>query len=91
MCPNSSSAACIIASTSDSCVTSQCTGNTPAPTSDAVSFSAPLMSAATTLAPSRTKIFVDALAMPEPAPVMTATLPSKNPIETPLVLPKPRA
>jgi hypothetical protein len=63
-------------------VTSQWTGTTASPTSDAVSFSAPLMSAATTFAPSRTKIFVDALAMPDPAPVITATLPSSSPITT---------
>ena len=40
------------------------------------------MSAASTLAPSRTNTFVDARAMPEPAPVMTATLPSSSPIRT---------
>jgi hypothetical protein len=39
------------------------------------------MSAATTRAPSRTKTFTDAFAIPEPAPVMTATLPSNSPIE----------
>ena len=41
------------------------------------------MSAATTLAPSRTKTFTDAFAIPDPAPVMTATLPSSSPIERP--------
>ena len=41
------------------------------------------MSAATTLAPSRTNTFTDAFAIPDPAPVMTATLPSSSPIEDP--------
>src|SRR6266576_972250 len=61
-------------------------GNTPAPTSAAVSFCAPLMSAATTCAPSRTKILTVSRAMPEPAPVMTATFPSNMPLEDSLVL-----
>src|SRR5262249_19576333 len=39
----------------------------------------PLKSAATTRAPSRTNTFTEALAMPEPAPVITATLPSSIP------------
>src|SRR6185312_4117917 len=43
----------------------------------------PLMSAATTLAPSRTNAFTDAFAIPDPAPVMTATLPSSIPIRAP--------
>src|SRR3954454_15535443 len=81
--PNSSTAARIVASTSSSFVTSQCTGSTPAPTSAAVSFSAPLMSAATTCAPSRTKIFTAAFAIPEPAPMMTATFPSSSPMSRP--------
>src|SRR5690242_11428742 len=38
------------------------------------------MSAASTLAPSRTNTRVEARAMPEPAPVMTATLPSNSPM-----------
>src|SRR3954471_16714735 len=79
--PNSSTAARIIASTSDSFVTSQCTGSTPSPTWAAVSFSAPLTSAATTRAPSRMNALTDAFAMPEPAPVITATFPSNSPIE----------
>ena len=33
--------------------------------------------------PSRTKTFVEALAIPDPAPVMTATLPSSRPIALP--------
>ena len=78
--PNCSTAAAIMASTSASWVTSQCTGRTSPPTSAAVSCSAPLMSAATTLAPSRTKTLTDALPMPDPAPVITATLPSSSPI-----------
>jgi hypothetical protein len=36
--------------------------------------------AATTRAPSRTKALTEAFAIPEPAPVITATLPSKSPI-----------
>ena len=78
--PNSATAASNIAATSSSLVTSQCTGSTPAPTSAAVCSCAPLMSPATTFAPSATNSFVDALAMPEPAPVITATLPSSSPI-----------
>ena len=69
-----------MASMSSSLVTSQWTGSTPSPTSAAVSFSAPLMSAATTLAPSRTNSFTDAFAIPDPAPVMTATFPSSSPM-----------
>ena len=42
------------------------------------------MSAATTFAPSRTKTRTDAFAIPDPAPVMTAALPSNSPIEYPL-------
>src|SRR5262249_18217412 len=53
----------------------------------AVSASAPLMSPATTGAPSRTKILTDAFPIPDPAPVMTATLPSKRPIACLLELP----
>ena len=82
--PNVSTAACTIAATSSSRVTSTWQGTTASPSSDAVSFSAPLMSAASTLAPSRTKHRADALAMPDPAPVMTATLPSSWPIVFPL-------
>ena len=81
--PNSVTAVAIIRSTSASCATSHCTGTTPSPTAAAVSFCAPLMSAATTRAPSRTKISTDALPMPDPAPVMTATLPSNVPITNP--------
>ena len=38
------------------------------------------MSAATTVAPSRTKTLTDALPIPEPAPVITATFSSSSPI-----------
>src|SRR5262245_42611810 len=38
------------------------------------------MSPATTLAPSRTKTLTDAFPIPDPAPVITATLPSRRPI-----------
>ena len=49
--------------------------------------SRPLTSAARTFAPSRTKILADARAIPDPAPVMTATLPSSSPIESLLLVP----
>ena len=62
--PNSFRAAAIIASTSASWDTSQWTGRTSSPTSAAVSFSAPLMSPATTFAPSRTKTLTDAFPCP---------------------------
>src|SRR4029450_9266396 len=78
--PNSATAASNNAATSSSWVTSQCTGSAPSPISAAVSFSAPLMSAATAFAPSATKSFVEALAIPEPAPVITAASPSSRPI-----------
>ncbi len=41
------------------------------------------MISATTLAPSRANTFTDAFAIPEPAPVMTATFPSGSPIFPP--------
>src|SRR5262245_53908320 len=78
--PNVRTAAAIMASTSASLVTSQCTARALPPNSAAVSCSAPLMSAATTLAPSRTNTLTDAFAIPDPAPVITATLPSNRPI-----------
>jgi hypothetical protein len=43
------------------------------------------MSPASTLPPSRTKILAEAFAIPDPAPVMTATLPSNSPIAVLLV------
>src|SRR5262245_18631639 len=76
--PNASRAAANMASTWASCVTSQRNGTTAAPSSFAVSCSRPLMSAANTRAPSRTKARAEARAIPEPAPVMTATLPSSS-------------
>ena len=78
--PNASSAAANIAWTSDSFVTSQWNGTTASPNSSAVSFSRPLMSAASTLAPSRTNTLVEAFAIPDPAPVITAIFPSSSPI-----------
>src|SRR5439155_3630193 len=58
-------------------------GTTASPSSAAVSFSRPLTSAATTRAPSRTNTSAVARAMPEPAPVTTATFPSSSPISGP--------
>src|SRR3954468_6492181 len=79
--PNCCTAASMAPTTSSSLVTSQCTGMTLSPSSLAVVSSAPLMSAATMpTAPSRRKTAADDLPMPEPAPVMTATLPSRSPI-----------
>src|SRR2546429_4303751 len=77
--PNASSAAANMASTSSSLETSTWNGTNGSPSSSAVSFSRPLMSAPSTLAPSRTNTRADARAMPEPAPVMTATFPSSSP------------
>src|SRR6516164_3004273 len=76
--PKTSSAAANMASTWFSLVTSQRNGTTASPSSAAVSSSRPLMSAASTRAPSRTKARLQALAIPEPAPVITATLPSSS-------------
>src|SRR4051794_33124261 len=84
--PNSWTAACTAASRSASFVTSQCSGMTSPCVCAAVSFSAPLMSTATTFAPSRANTLTDALPMPEPAPVTTATFPSNSPIELSLPL-----
>src|SRR6478609_8796686 len=78
--PNASSAAANIASTSASLVTSTWNGTTASPSAAAVSSSRPLMSAASTRAPSRTNTLEHARAMPEPAPVITATLPSSSPM-----------
>src|SRR2546423_12720465 len=79
-CPKASRTAANMASTSSSVVTSTWNGTTASPSSAAVSFSAPLMSAANTLAPSRTNTSDAAFAIPDPAPVMTATLPSSSPM-----------
>jgi hypothetical protein len=76
--PNASSAAANIASTDASSVTSTWTGTTASPSASAVSSCRPLMSAASTRAPSRTNTSVDARAIPDPAPVMTATFPSSS-------------
>src|SRR4051794_17702067 len=78
--PKASRAAANMASTSASLATSTWKGTTDSPSSLAVSSCAPLMSAARTLAPSRTNTSAAAFAIPEPAPVMTATLPSSSPM-----------
>ncbi len=78
--PKASSAAANIASTWSSCVTSTRKGTTASPSEDAVSSSRPLMSAASTRAPSRTNTCDDDLPIPDPAPVITATLPSSSPM-----------
>ncbi len=93
--PNTSSARANMASTSASWVTSTWQGTTASPAWSAVSCSAPLMSAARTWAPSSTNNSVEAFAIPEPAPVMTATLPSSKPMtislcRPPEVIPPPR-
>ena len=84
--PNASSAAANIASTSASCETSAWNGTNASPSSSAVSCSRPLTSAPRTRAPSRTNTRAEARAMPEPAPVMTATFPSSSPMRD--VLPR---
>src|SRR4051812_7534622 len=76
--PKALTAAANIASTEDSSDTSTWHGTTASPSAAAVSSSRPLMSAASTWAPSRTNTSVDARAIPEPAPVMTATFPSSS-------------
>ena len=78
--PKASTAAPNMASTSASDETSTWKGTTASPSSAAVSFSAPLMSAAKTLAPSRTNTSDAAFAIPDPAPVITATFPSSSPM-----------
>ena len=75
-----------MASTWASSVTSHRNGTTASPSSSAVCSSRPLMSAASTLAPSRTNTAADARPMPDPAPVMTATLPSSSPMVPPVPL-----
>ena len=76
--PKLSSAAANIASTAASLVTSTWNGTTASPSAAAVSSWPPLMSAAKTLAPSRTNTWAAARPMPDPAPVMTATFPSSS-------------
>src|SRR3954449_2334061 len=81
--PKASCATANIASTSSAREMSTENGTTASPSSAAVSFSRPLMSAASTRAPSRTNTCAVARAMPDPAPVMTATLPSSSPTSGP--------
>src|SRR5262245_32998715 len=81
--PKVSRAAANMASTWASSVTSQWNGVTASPRASAVSFSRPLTSTASTRAPSRTNTCVEARAIPDPAPVMIATLPSSSPIVPP--------
>src|ERR1700680_551011 len=79
MWPNTSLACRTICLTLASSVTSVRTKRAPAPASRALaSPSASSISATTTLAPSATNIFADARPMPEPAPVITATLPARR-------------
>src|SRR5215207_7302740 len=79
MWPKASLACCTICLTLSSSVTSVCTKRAPAPASRALaSPSFASISATTTLAPSATNSLADARPMPEPAPVITATLPSRR-------------
>ncbi len=75
-----------MAATCASSVTSTRNGTTASPSCSAVSSSWPVMSAARTLAPSRTNTAAEARAMPEPAPVMTAILPSNSPMVPPTLM-----
>src|ERR1700730_8133775 len=90
--PKASLACCTICLTLSSSVTSVCTKRAPAPAARAVAsprFAS--ISATTTLAPSATNSLADARPMPEPAPVITATLPTRRficsspPVALPLV------
>ena len=77
--PKASLACCTICLTLSSSVTSVRTKRAPAPASRALaSPSVASISATTTLAPSATNSLADARPMPEPAPVITATLPSRR-------------
>src|SRR5215467_3594312 len=77
--PNASLAPCTICLTLASSVTSVCTKRAPSPASRAAaSPSVASISATTTLAPSATNSLADARPMPEPAPVITATLPIRR-------------
>src|SRR5215207_6087909 len=88
MWPKASLACCTICLTLSSSVTSVCTKRAPAPASRALaSPSFASISATTTLAPSATNSLADARPMPEPAPVITATLPSRRFICPSLALP----
>src|SRR5262249_36072809 len=72
--PNAFSAAEILPCTSAETATSAWTASAAAPIPAAVSSSLPLRSAQTTRAPSAAKSSAIALPIPEPAPVITATL-----------------
>src|SRR5229473_304076 len=77
--PKASRACCTICLTLSSSVTSVRTKRAPAPASRALaSPSVSSISATTTLAPSATNILAAARPMPEPAPVITATLPARR-------------
>ena len=85
--PKASSAEANMASTDASSETSTRTGTTASPSASAVSSCLPLMSAASTLAPSRTNTSADARPIPDPAPVMTATFPSSSAMHVVVVAP----
>src|SRR5215813_1253570 len=77
--PKASLAPCTICLTLASSVTSVCTKRAPSPASRAAaSPSVASISATTTLAPSATNSLADARPMPDPAPVITATLPARR-------------
>ena len=77
--PKASLACCTICLTLSSSVTSVRTKRASAPASRALaSPSVASISATTTLAPSATNSLAAARPMPEPAPVITATLPSRR-------------
>src|SRR5262245_31234595 len=77
--PKASLACCTIRLTLSSSVTSVCTKRAPSPASRALASPSVLsISATTTLAPSATNSLADARPMPEPAPVITATLPARR-------------
>ena len=84
--PKASFACCTICLTLSSSVTSVATKRASAPASRALaSPSVASSSATTTLAPSATNSLADARPMPEPAPVITATLPARR-----FIWPSPR-
>src|SRR4029450_11667723 len=87
--PKASLACCTICLTLSSSCTSVCTkraGGAPRASAGVASRSAASLSATTTLAPSATNSLADARPMPEPAPVITATLPARRSIcASPLV------
>src|SRR5262249_8635533 len=78
-CPKASLAPCPVCLPSAPSVTSVCTKRAPSPASRAAaSPSVASISATTTLAPSATNSLADARPMPDPAPVITATLPLRR-------------